>query len=191
MPCRISKKIHGAVYVAEWYDWYGRGGQYDTKKRLFKLFLGKYELNYEIKDKKIADGIVVLSDVLKSRAETFKSKDRIIKIHGGADVSVIPFLYDNSQLKRKYDLSSGTITLGYINSDSYRLAEFIPLLNVLKSKEFQDKIKILIIGESDLLIRQLPPDILDNFIFFGWIDFSKDTKNCSSLMYSSYSRKRF
>jgi len=174
IPCRVSKKIHGSVYVAEWYDWYGRGGQYDTKKKLFKLILGPYELKYEIKDKKIADGIVVLSDVLQSRAEKFKSKNRITKIHGGADVSVIPFLFDNSLLKKKFGINSETITLGYINSDSYRLAEFMPLFNVLRKKEFQDKIKIMIIGESDLLIKQLPPEFLDHIMFFGWIDFSKE-----------------
>jgi len=174
MPCRINKRIYGSIYVAEWYDWYGEGGQFDTKKKLFKILLGRYELKYEIKDKKIADGIVVLSEVLRLRAESIKPTRRIIKIHGGADVSVIPFLYDNSQLKAKYGINSDTFTFGYINSESYRLAEFLPLINALKQNGLLNKVKILIIGESDMLIKQLPDVIKDQIVFFGWLDFLQD-----------------
>lgn len=174
VPCRISKKMHGTVYVAEWYDWYGRGGQYDSKKWLFKILLGKYEIKYEIRDKETADGVVVLSEVLRARAETFKKKDRIIKIHGGADVSVIPFLYDNSELKQKYGLDKDTLTLGYVNSQSYRLGEFIPLLNALNENSFIGKIKILVFGDSGLLLAQLDPVVVKQIQFFGWVDFSQD-----------------
>jgi glycosyltransferase involved in cell wall biosynthesis len=174
IPCRVHKKRFGSVYVAEWYDWYGKGGQYDSKKKLFKVLLGRYELKYEIKDKKVADGVVVLSEILKSRAGHLKPKDRIIKIHGGADVSSIPFLYDNSQLKAKYNIDKDTLTFGYINSDSYRLAEFLPLLNTITKYNLSSKVKILLFGESNSLIKQLSAEMLDQMVFFGWIDFAKD-----------------
>ncbi len=173
IPCRINKRIYGSVYVAEWYDWYGKGGQFDTKRKLFKILLGRYELKYEIKDKKIADGVVVLSEVLRLRAESIKPKERIIKIHGGADVRVIPFLYDNSLLRERYNLND-ILTLGYINSESYRLAEFLPLINALNKNGLMDKVKILVFGESDLLYQKLPEEIRDQINFYGWIDYSKD-----------------
>jgi glycosyltransferase involved in cell wall biosynthesis len=174
IPCRLHRKLYGSVYVAEWYDWYGKGGQYDNKKKLFKILLGRYELKYELKDKKAADGVVVLSEILRSRAEMFKPKDRVIKIHGGADVSAIPFLSDNSQVKARYGISEDTLTLGYINSDSYRLAEFLPVINVITKYGLSPRIKIVVFGESGALIRQLTPDITAKMKFFGWIDFSKD-----------------
>jgi glycosyltransferase involved in cell wall biosynthesis len=174
IPCRVHKKTHGSIYVAEWYDWYGKGGQYDTKKKLFKILFGWYELKYEIKDKKVADGVVVLSEVLRVRAEQFKPKDRIIKIHGGADVSSIPFLYDNSQLKEKYNINKDILTFGYIDRTGSNLEELLPLINALIKYEATSKVKILQFGESVSLIKQLPLEILDKIIVFGWIDFAKD-----------------
>jgi len=174
IPCRIHKKIFGSVYVAEWYDWYGKGGQYDTKKKLFKFLLGPYELKYEIKDKIIADGVVVLSEILRSRAELIKPKDRIVKIHGGADVKSLPFLYDNSNLKIKYKLSKDTLTFGYINSNSYILAEFMPIIETIIKYNLDSKVKILLFGDSEKLQKQLPPYIADKIIFLGWVDFVTD-----------------
>ena len=174
IPCRLHQRIHHSIYAAEWYDWYGKGGQFDSKKKLFKILLGRYECKYEVKDKKIADGVVVLSEVLRSRAEQFKSTESIIKIHGGASVSTIPFLNDNSTLKLKYNISSEVLTFGYINSESYKLAEFIPLLNAITRLSSELNIKILLFGDSDLLIGKVPNELLNHFIFFGWIDFSKD-----------------
>lgn len=174
MPCRIHKKLFKSVYVAEWYDWYGKGGQYDSKQILFKILLGRYELKYEIEDKKVADGIVVLSEILRSRAAQFKSSNRVIKIHGGSDVSSIPFLCDNSQIKEKYNIDKDILTFGYINSDSYRLAEFSPLLNAIKRSKLSSKINILLFGESNSLIKQVPVEMLNQIKFFGWIDFTKD-----------------
>lgn len=174
IPCRVHKRLHGSVYVAEWYDWYGKGGQYDSKKKLFKLLLGPYELKYEIIDKKVADGIVVLSEILRTRAEEFKPKDSIIKIHGGAAVSDIPFIKDNSLLKTKNNIDKDTLTFGYITSNSYNMAEFSPLINAVSGFKQSRKIKILVFGESSSIANQLPPEIFDLFLFMGWLDFSKD-----------------
>ena len=174
IPCRVHKKLHNSLYVSEWYDWYGKGGQYDTKKKIFKLLLGWYELKYEIKDKKVADGVVVLSEVLRERAEQIKSPDRIVKIHGGADVLSIPFLKNNSILKLKYGLSTDTLTFGYITSNSYNMAEFSPLIDAVNRIDKTISIKILIFGESSSIADQLPRDVLEKFMFMGWIDFAKD-----------------
>lgn len=174
IPCRLHRKIHNSVYVAEWYDWYGKGGQYDTKPKLFKVLLGNYELKYELKDKKIADGVVVLSNLLSVRAEKFKPADRIVKIHGGADVSSIPFLYDNSKIKEKYNIDKETITLGYISSKSYNPTELFPLVNTLKKYDLNSKIKILVFGDISNKLNEIPKDILDMMIFFGWIDYANE-----------------
>lgn len=174
IPSRVHKRRFGSVYVAEWYDWYGKGGEYDNKSKIFKLLLGRYELKYEIFDKKFADGVVVLSESLRARAELLKPKDRVIKIHGGADVSAIPFLHDNSHLKIKYNIDEDALTFGYINANNNNIAELLPLVNALIKLNNTYKIKILIFGDSKNLISQLNTNVIENLIVFGWIDFVKD-----------------
>ncbi|MBN2520784.1 MAG: glycosyltransferase [Bacteroidales bacterium] len=174
IPCRIHKKRFDSIYVAEWYDWYGKGGQYDSKPKIFKRILGPYELKYEIKDKRIADGVVVLSEILRKRAENLKPKERIIKIHGGADISNIPFLCDNSALKEKYNIGRNTLTLGYISSKSYNLPELLPLINAIKNKTISTKIKILVFGDVNKKVYDLPDNILRLINFFGWINYEFD-----------------
>ncbi|SHJ97249.1 Glycosyltransferase Family 4 [Tangfeifania diversioriginum] len=174
MPCRLSKRLHKSVYVAEWYDWYGKGGQYDTKKKLFKILLGWYELKYEIKDKKVADGVVVLSEVLRERAKTFKTEDKIVKIHGGADVLSIPFVKENSVLKLKYDIDEDTLTFGYINAKGFNISEVLPLANAIINNNESMKIKILIFGDSQIDFSILPQKFREHIVSFGWVDFSKD-----------------
>jgi len=174
IPCRLHKRLHHSIYVAEWYDWYGKGGAYDHKHKLFKILFGWYELKYEIKDKKFADGVVVLSEVLKERAEQFKQPERIIKIHGGADVFSIPFLYDNSRIKENYAISQDILTLGYIDRTGSDLEEIMPIINVLSNFDLKTKIKIVQFGESNNIFKNISHEIRDKFILFGWIDFSKE-----------------
>jgi glycosyltransferase involved in cell wall biosynthesis len=174
IPTRMHKRIHNSIYVSEWYDWYGLGGEYDKKNKLFKLLFGRYELKKEIVDKKFADGIVVLSEILKLRAEQIKPIERIIKIHGGADVTSIPFLEDNSELKKKFKLDSDTLTFGYINSGGYDYDEIAPLVHAIINGKIKHKIKILVFGGPGREINNLPEEFKYLFRFYGWIDFGID-----------------
>lgn len=174
MPCRWSKKLHKSVYVAEWYDWYGKGGQYDSKRKLFKILLGWYELKYEIEDKKVADGVVPLSEVLKERALQFKDEDEIKIVHGGAAIHTIPFIKENDHLKEKYGIEKEKITFGYINATSSNLEEFLPLINAIIKNGLQSKVKILLFGRSSRIESQMSEEMLSLVKRFGWIDFKKD-----------------
>lgn len=174
IPCRLHKKIHNSVYVAEWYDWFGKGGLYDHKNKIFKFFLGRYELKYEIKDKVIADGIVVLSEIMKERALKIKSRNRIIKIHGGADVLSIPFIQNNNHIKTKYNLNEDSLTFGYISSISYNLNEFLPIINAIDRFKDSVEFKILVFGKANGLANRIPKTLAKYFVFFGWIDFRND-----------------
>jgi len=174
IPCRLNKRIYKSVYVAEWYDWYGKGGQYDSKNKVFKRILGPYELKYEIKDKKVADGVVPLSKVLKERALAFKQKNQIKIIHGGADIHSIPFIDENDHLKEKYGIGKDVITFGYINSASYILEEFAPLINAILKNGLESKVKILLFGDSTSVESQMSEEMRAIVKGFGWIDFRKD-----------------
>lgn len=174
LPCRIHKRLFGSVYIAEWYDWYGKGGQYDSKKKLFKLLLGRYELKYEIKDKLYADGVVVLSDVLKQRAQSLSPEKKIIKLHGGADVFAIPYISNNKALKEKYGINKCLVTFGYIDSLSGNFKEIQPLIDTILKLQLESKVKLLLFGRTNAFANTLHKTINDMIVNFGWVNYAED-----------------
>lgn len=176
VPCRVNKKIYRSLYVAEWYDWFGKGGIYDQKSEIFKFFLGRYELKYEIKDKIAADGIVVLSELLRSRAKQYKKDEKIKIIHGGADVSLLHYIRNNDDIKRKYNIDKDTLTFGNISIRNTNIEEFTPLINAIAKVDTPHRIKILVFGDSEKIIAQIPIAYQKMFKFFGWIDYLTESE---------------
>ena len=174
IPCRINKKLFGAKYIAEWWDWFGKGGQYESKSKIFKIFLGRYELKSEIKDKLFADGIVVLSDVLMLRAQSLKSEKKVIKLLGGANVNAISYIDDNKFLKEKFGIEKNIITFGYIDALGQDLQEIKPLIDAVFELKIESKVKILLFGGSEFHDKTLSQKIKDMIVNFGWINFSDD-----------------
>ncbi|MFZ4522768.1 MAG: hypothetical protein ACOYNC_13750 [Bacteroidales bacterium] len=174
IPCRIHKKLYDSVYIAEWYDWFGQGGQYDSKKKIFKIFLGRYELKYEIKDKMVADGVVVLSEVLKQRMLSLDSRKIIIKLHGGADVNSIPFLSDNKILKEKFGIKKEMVTFGYIDAFNRTLNEIQPLVDAIYELGIESRVKLLLFGRTNSLVDSLPGKVKEISINFGWVNYAED-----------------
>ena len=174
IPCRLNKKLHKAKYIAEWWDWFGKGGQYDSKSKYFKVLLGSYELKYEIKDKLYADGIIVLSEILKQRALSLKPGIKIIKIHGGADIFKIPFIYNNSSLKEKYGIDKKIVTFGYIDALGQDIKELQPLIDSIIELNLQSRVKLLLFGGGGLLANEFPDQIKDCIRNFGWINYAVD-----------------
>jgi glycosyltransferase involved in cell wall biosynthesis len=174
IPSRVHQKVHKSIYVAEWYDWYGVGGQYDLKNKIFKIVLGRYELKYEIKDKVIADGVVVLSEVLRKRMLGIDPNKMILKLHGGADVSAIPYLSDNREMKIKYNINPDVVTFGYIDAFSGNLREVQPLIDAIIETNNDTKCKLLLFGRVDSIEDTLPDRIKNLIVNVGWVDFKRD-----------------
>ncbi len=172
--CRIHKKIHKSKYVAEWWDWFGKGGMYERKSKLFKTVLGRYEIKYEIKDKLFADGVVVLSDLLMQRALSLNIKGKIIKLHGGADVHKIPFLENNNFLKGKYGIDKNRVTFGYIDAMGHDIEEIKLLVDVVLKFKIESKVKILLFGGAKFFEENLSKEIKEILINYGWINYSTD-----------------
>ena len=176
VPCRLNKKIYNSIYVAEWWDLFGKGGEYDNKSFLFKLFLGRYELKYEIKDKKYADGIVVLSEYLKQKAQKINNKKNIIKIHGGADIDKIEYIFDNRLIKIKYGISKDCLTFGIIEALDPVWTEMKPFVECLTALKNQMNFKLLVYGGkiTDTVKKNLK--IEDMLHEFGWTDYSFESE---------------
>ena len=70
MPALLSRRASGAAWVADWTDWWGRGGATTEREgRLVNMLIGPLEQLFEEKPRPHADGTVVISHALGKRAE--------------------------------------------------------------------------------------------------------------------------
>lgn len=69
LPALLARRSAGAKWVADWTDWWGRGGATtERKNRLVNTLLGPLEQWFEEKPRPRADGTVVISKALGERA---------------------------------------------------------------------------------------------------------------------------
>ena len=91
IPAWLGRKASGAVWVADWTDWWGRGGA--TSERdgwLVRSLIGPLEQWFEEKPRPHADGTVVISRALGQRAaELGIDKRTMLLLPPGADPSAI------------------------------------------------------------------------------------------------------
>ena len=173
-PCLINKFFFKTTYIAEWWDFFGKGGQLKNKSLLFRIFLGWFEKKSEIFDKKQADGIIVLSDFMKNRALKLNFPPQKIRvIHGGCDLKKIK--YNNlSAEKKTFKLRKSDIVFGYIGMSEGEIQDLEPFLMALA--KFDDRIKFATYGrylkEDTIKKYQLENKILE----MGWIDYDEDYK---------------
>lgn len=163
----------GAIYISEWWDNYGKGGQLDEKPFYFKIILGKYEEKSEIKNKLRADGIVVLSKKMKERALKIGiSENKISIIHGGSDISNIK-TNDKILTRIKYGIPIEQLIFGYIGMSSGDIKNLTPFIRAIQDPLIPENIKFMTFGKF------LPSNIKkkyfkrDNLIEYGWVNFFK------------------
>lgn len=170
LPCRLSKKLKGTTYISEWMDSNGKEGQYKTKSKLFKVFLGYYELKWEYKDRQYADGVVVLANPLFKKALEIRNDNSVIKIHGGAMVDKVPYFEDNSLFKEKIGLGKDIITFGYIDA-SINIKEVQYLMDAIIELDICEKVKILLFGGNSRTQYNFNEKISQCILNLGWVDF--------------------
>lgn len=139
-PCRLNRLIYKSKYITEWWDFFGKGGQYDSKPLLWKLTYGFYDNYMEKKDKKIADGVVPLSIFLKRRALDLGVNDnRILVLNGGADNEKINFYQDNTKFRKKFNIKKDAIVFCFVGMNKGEIDDienFIKAFVALNNKKF-------------------------------------------------------
>lgn len=173
-PCLINKYFFNTTYIAEWWDYFGKGGQLKNKPLMFKIFLGWFERRSEIFDKEQADGIIVLSNYMKNRALKLGfPAQKIMVIHGGCDLKKIK--HENLLAEKKqFNLGSSDIVFGYIGMSEGEISDLEPFLIALS--KFDDHIKFATFGRY-LKENTIKRYLLQNKILeMGWIDYDEDYK---------------
>ncbi|WP_324721857.1 glycosyltransferase [Salinimicrobium sp. HB62] len=163
LPCIINRMAHNSLYFSEWWDYFGDEGYYKEKGFLFKLFYGKIETWAEIADKKNADGVIVLSTLMKDRALN----------HGVSNVEIIPGGSLVQELKRHNhgSLENKRINFVYLGMSNGEVNELEPFLKAIGRAEFKDKVRFVTYGsflnETNLQKYNLSHVIDER----GWIDY--------------------
>jgi len=174
LPCRINRFVYNSIYVTEWWDYFGKGGQYDKKHILWKLIYGKYDNWMELNDKRKADGIVPLSNYLKSIAlSSGIDESKVMVINGGADNEGIKFYQDNKEFRKQYGIPLNSVVFCFIGINDSELRDnddFIEALKELKNMN----IVLLTTGKflSKEVIKKYSIDEI--LIEAGFLDYNKD-----------------
>ena len=106
VPCLLYRFFRKTIYISDWQDFFGRGGIYDTKAKIWQFTVGPFDNWLEHYCIKKADGVVPLSELLKNKALVLgKREDQILKVWGGSDVSKIYYFESPLKNRRKFNLS--------------------------------------------------------------------------------------
>ncbi len=123
-------------YVCEWWDWIGKRGLYDRKSTLYRYSLGLLDHYFELWDKRHADGVVALSQVLHQRAINLGLKEeQVCIIHGGCDSIGIPAqatTKSRQHWRQSFGLPANAVVIGFAGLDAHEVMDIHPFLEAMK-----------------------------------------------------------
>lgn len=173
-PIIFKKAFCNVLYVSEWWDYFGKGGQYDMKKGFKKITHGYYDLLFETLEKKIADGIVCLSHEMKKRAVKIGiSKKKITIVTGGADCCTIKY-YPNTFYKEKFGIPKNSVTFGFSGMKKGELPDIIPFIKATKVL-LNKSINITWFTTGDYISEEIKKEfqIGEELFEFGWVNYKE------------------
>jgi glycosyltransferase involved in cell wall biosynthesis len=132
IPSVFCQLVYRIPHVTEWWDDFGRGGQFDDKSFFKKLTHGFYDLYFQKPFIKLSSHTVVLSHYLKAKAMQWGvPENKITILHGGADDLKIPFSPNSSAAKSKKGIPPDTFTFGFIGMNSGELRDILPFIEAV------------------------------------------------------------
>ncbi len=171
IPCWFHKLFFGSIYLSEWWDDYGKGGQYDNKPFIWRYLYGFIDNYLETYDKKKADGLIVLSEYSKNRAlKLGVKKENISIVHGGADIRNIQYVSDH-RYRNKYNLKLSDFVIVFVDVTGEN--DFGPILPLFS--ELKETIDLKIVTTGRILPKniRLKHGLSTNFMEFGWINYNQ------------------
>jgi glycosyltransferase involved in cell wall biosynthesis len=168
LPAWWGRKASGAVWVADWTDWWGRGGA--TSERdgwAVKTIIGPLEQFFEEKPRPHADGTVVISHALGRRAESLGIDGReILYLPPGADPGSIRNT-SKEEARRKCELDPGRRYVGYLGNIYQRDADL--LFETVRRLRARD-VQLLMVGDPGC---RVPADLAGRVTVTGRLPFEK------------------
>ena len=146
IPAMTQRWLYGALYVSEWWDLYGKGGFFDTKRRAWKWTVGRLDNVLESLVVGAADRLIVVSEELRRRAEQLrdgrsyrglslqgvKKRGDILKLWGASDVRGIDYEPDSLKHRSEFGLPMNTVILMWSGMSSRELLASRPLFEMME-----------------------------------------------------------
>lgn len=168
LPAWLGRKVSGAVWVADWTDWWGRGGA--TSERdgwLMRTVIGPLEQFFEEKPRPHADGTVVISHALGKRAEGLGiDGDEILYLPPGADPGTLRNT-QKSEARKKCELDLKGPYIGYLGNIYQRDADL--LFDTVRRLRRSDA-RLLMVGEPGC---RIPADLAARVTITGRLPYEK------------------
>ena len=166
MPAMFGRKASGAVWIADWTDWWGRGGATEERDGwLIRTLIGPVEQFFEEKPRPYADGTVVISHALGHRAEGLGiDGSGILYLPPGADEESIRNTTTEAA-RARFELDQNVPFVGYLGNIYQRDAD---LLFETLGKLQASNAKMLMVGDPGC---KIPDHLKDRVIVTGRIPF--------------------
>jgi glycosyltransferase involved in cell wall biosynthesis len=168
LPAWFGRKASGAAWVADWTDWWGRGGATEERKGwAVRRLVGPLELLFEEKPRPHADGTVVISRALGKRAETLGiPAEDILYLPPGADPQSIRDT-TREAARSRLNLSPEGDYIGYLGNIYQRDADllFATLLQLKATNA-----KLIMVGDPACTVRD---DVRDRVTITGRLPFDE------------------
>ncbi|WP_425639293.1 glycosyltransferase [Algoriphagus yeomjeoni] len=173
LPGFLAAKRKNTIHITEWWDLFGEGGYYDRKPWYFKYSYGWFEKKLEIITKKKANGVVVLSEWMRSEAIKH-GIEKIKIIHGGCFEKKKPVNNDSNFSKK--------INIGYIGMSNSELEFIEPIIDAFKTNKIKDLFNFICFGEY-LNIENLNKNDLNNDFFQerGWLNYEQSLDEITDI----------
>lgn len=179
LPCWIHKLFFNTKTVSEWWDYYGKGGQFEYKPVLWKYTYGLIDNQFEIWDKKNANGIIVLSEYTKTRAiDLGISESKISVINGGADIDSISFEPNSNKHRIIFGLQPEDFVILLSGVTAYK--DFGNLLLALALFNALIPVKVVTTGKALTPLAHFPVTFNNKIIQFGWVKYEDYSKLLST-----------
>jgi glycosyltransferase involved in cell wall biosynthesis len=167
IPAFLGRKAAGAVWIADWTDWWGRGGATEERKnKRVNVVLGPLEQFFEEKPRPRADGTVVISRALGRRAAGLGiPADRQLLLPPGADPDDVRDTAPGDA-RRALGLPVEGNLLGYLGNIYPRDADL--LFDAMR--QLREPATLLLVGESGV---EVPGDLGDRVRALGRLPFGE------------------
>ncbi|MBA3562417.1 MAG: glycosyltransferase family 4 protein [Gammaproteobacteria bacterium] len=168
VPAMLARKANGAKWVADWTDWWGRGGATEERPGwAVRTFIGPIEQLFEERPRPHADATVVISRALGRRAlELGIAEDRILYLPPGADPDAIRDT-PRAKVRELLGLEPEGRYVGYLGNIYQRDADLLfKTLTCLKATDA----KLIMVGEPGC---QVPPEVEHRVQVTGRVSFSE------------------
>ena len=166
IPAAWGRRVTGARWIADWTDWWGRGGA--TSERpgwAIKTFVGPVEQWFEERPKVWADGVITISRALDERARGLGvDPGRMLYLPPGADPDAIR-TESTAEARARLGLDPDTPYIGYLGNIYQRDAD---LMFEAVRRMKHDKARLIMIGGGAF---EISGDLGDRLIQTGHVPF--------------------